>query len=91
MQLYIDYDNQRRVDGANAALAATPQLAYMSAPVWSIVIRSGGAALDVSAAVVLLRGEVAERLRLFGVQIADGDAAEQRHDRVAIAVKVNGR
>ena len=38
---------------------------------------------DVSAAVVLLRGEVAERLRLFGVQIADGDAAEQRNDRMA--------
>ena len=40
---------------------------------------------------MLLRGEIAERLRLFGVQIADGDAAEQRHDRMTVAVKVDGR
>ena len=46
---------------------------------------------DVTTAVVLLRGEIAERLRLFGVQIADGDAAEQRHDRMTVAVKVDGR
>ena len=46
---------------------------------------------DVTAAVMLLRGEIAKSRGLFGVQIADGDAAEQRNDRVAVAVKVNGR
>ena len=50
-----------------------------------------GALDDVTTAVVLLRREIAKSLRLFGIQIADGDAAEQRNDCVAVAVKVNGR
>ena len=49
-----------------------------------------GALDDVTTAVVLLRREIAKSLRLFGIQIADGDAAEQRNDCVAVAVKVNG-
>ena len=55
-------------------------------------VKEGIRALDdVAAAVVLLGGEVAERLRLFGVQVTDGDAAEQRNDCMTIAVKVNSR
>ena len=50
-----------------------------------------GALDDVTAAVMLLRGEIAQRRGFLRVQVADGDAAEQRHDRVAVAVKVNGR
>jgi len=54
-------------------------------------IQKGVRALNqIAAAVVLLRGEVAEGFRFLRVQIADGDAAEQRNDRVAVAVKVNG-
>ena len=49
-----------------------------------------GALNQIAAAVVLLRGEVAEGFCFLRVQIADGDAAEQRNDRVAVAVKVNG-
>ena len=49
-----------------------------------------GALNQIAAAVVLLRGEVSEGFRFLRVQIADGDAAEQRNDRVAVAVKVNG-
>ena len=50
-----------------------------------------GALDDVTTAVVLLLREIAKSLRLFGSQIADGDAAEQRNDCVAVAVKVDGR
>ena len=49
-----------------------------------------GALDDVAAAIVLLGREVAQGLGLFGVQIADGNAAEQRHDRMTVAVKVDG-
>ncbi|WP_294808506.1 hypothetical protein [uncultured Gemmiger sp.] len=44
----------------------------------------------VAAAVMLLRGKITERRCFFRIQIADGDAAEQRNDRVTVAVKVNG-
>ena len=50
-----------------------------------------GALDDVTAAVMLLWGEIAQRRGFLRVQIADGDAAEQRNDCVAVAVKVNGR
>ena len=50
-----------------------------------------GALDDVTAAVMLLWREIAQRRGFLRVQIADGDAAEQRNDCVAIAVKVNGR
>ena len=50
-----------------------------------------GALDDVPAAVMLLRGEIAERLCLFGVQVSDGDAAQQRHNGMAVAVKIDGR
>ena len=50
-----------------------------------------GALDDVTAAVMLLWGEIAQRRGFLRVQIADGDAAEQRSDCVAVAVKVNGR
>ena len=46
---------------------------------------------DVTAAVMLLWREIAQRRGFLRVQIADGDAAEQRNDCVAVAVKVNGR
>ena len=49
-----------------------------------------GALDDVTAAVMLLRGEIAERLCFFGVQIPDGDAAKQRHNGMTVAVKVDG-
>ena len=45
---------------------------------------------DVTAAIMLLWGEIAQRRGFLRVQIADGDAAEQRNDCVAVAVKVNG-
>ena len=50
-----------------------------------------GALDDVTAAVMLLWGEIAQRRGFLRVQIADGDAAEQRNDCVAVVVKVNGR
>ena len=50
-----------------------------------------GALDDVTAAVMLLWREIAQRRGFLRVQIADGDAAEQRNDCVAVAVKVNGR
>ena len=50
-----------------------------------------GALDDVTAAVMLLWREVAQRRGFLRIQIADGDAAEQRNDCVAVAVKVNGR
>ena len=50
-----------------------------------------GALDDVTAAVMLLWGEIAQRCGFLRVQIADGDAAEQWNDCVAVAVKVNGR
>lgn len=50
-----------------------------------------GALDDVTAAVMLLWGEIAQRRGFLRVQIADGDATEQRNDCVAVAVKVNGR
>ena len=54
------------------------------------LIQEGIGALNhVAAAVMLLGGEIAQRLGFLGVQIADGDAAQQRHHRVAIAVKIN--
>ena len=49
-----------------------------------------GALDDVPAAVMLLRGEIAERLCLLGVQVADGNAAQQRHNSMAVAVKIDG-
>ena len=49
-----------------------------------------GALDDVPAAVMLLRGEIAERLCLLGVQVADGNAAQQRHNGMTVAVKVDG-
>ena len=48
-----------------------------------------GALNHVAAAVMLLRGKITERFRLFGAEVADGDAAEQRDNRMTIAVKVN--
>ena len=39
---------------------------------------------------MLLRGKITERLCFFRIQIADGDAAEQRNDRMTVVVKVNG-
>ena len=54
-------------------------------------VQEGVGALDqVAAAVMLLRGKITERLCLLRIQIADGDAAEQRNDCMAVAVKVNG-
>ena len=50
-----------------------------------------GALDDVTAAVMLLWGEIAQRRGFLCIQIADGDAAEQWNDCVAVAVKVNGR
>ena len=50
-----------------------------------------GALDDVTAAVMLFWGEIAQRRGFLRVQIADGDAAKQRNDCVAVAVKVNGR
>ena len=50
-----------------------------------------GALDDIAAAVMLLRGEIAEGSGFFRVQVADGDAAEQRNDCMTVAVKVNGR
>ena len=35
--------------------------------------------------------EITERLRLLGVEIPDGDAAKQRCNRMAVAVKIDGR
>ena len=49
-----------------------------------------GALDNVTAAVMLLWREIAERFCFFGVQVADGDAAEQRNDCMTVAVKVNG-
>ena len=40
---------------------------------------------------MLLRNIITVRLWLLRILIADGDAAEQRNDCVAVAVKVNGR
>ena len=54
-------------------------------------VQEGVGALDqVAAAVMLLRGKITERLCLLRIQIADSDAAEQRNDCMAVAVKVNG-
>ena len=50
-----------------------------------------GTLYHIPAAVMLLRGEIAQRRGFLRVQVADGDAAEQRNDCVAVAVKVNGR
>ena len=53
-------------------------------------VKEGIGALDnVTAAVMLLWREIAERLCLFGVQVADGDAAQQRHNGMAVAVKID--
>lgn len=54
------------------------------------VQKSIGALDQVAAAVMLLRGKITERLCLLRIQIADGDAAEQRNDRMTVVVKVNG-
>ena len=35
--------------------------------------------------------EITERLRLLSVEIPDGDAAKQRCNRMAVAVKIDGR
>ena len=53
------------------------------------VKESIGALDNVTAAVMLLWREIAERLCLFGVQVADGDAAQQRHNGMAVAVKID--
>ena len=54
-------------------------------------VKEGIGALDnVTAAVMLFGGEIAERLCLFGVQVSDGDAAQQRHNGMTVAVKVDG-
>ena len=53
-------------------------------------VKEGIGALDnVTAAVMLFGGEIAERLCLFGVQVSDGDAAQQRHNGMAVAVKID--
>ena len=54
------------------------------------VQKSIGALDQVAAAIMLLRGKITERLCLLRIQIADGDAAEQRNDRMTVVVKVNG-
>ena len=38
---------------------------------------------------MLLWREIAERFCFFGVQVADGDAAQQRHNGMAVAVKID--
>ena len=40
---------------------------------------------------MLLGREIAQRFGLFGVQVADGDTAQKRHDRMAVAVEVDRR
>ena len=73
-------------DGANATVVAG------GADDAVLAVQEGVGALDhVAAAVVLLGREVAQRLRLFGGQVADGDAAQQRNHRVAVAVEVDRR
>ena len=53
-------------------------------------VKEGIGALDnVTAAVMLLWREIAERFCFFGVQVADGDAAQQRHNGMAVAVKID--
>ena len=53
-------------------------------------VQEGIGALDnVTAAVMLLWREIAERFCFFGVQVADGDAAQQRHNGMAVAVKID--
>ena len=39
---------------------------------------------------MLLWREIAERFCFFGVQVSDGDAAQQRHNGMTVAVKVDG-
>ena len=54
-------------------------------------VKEGIGALDnVTAAVMLLWREIAQRRGFLRVQIADGDAAEQRNDCMTVAVKVDG-
>ena len=53
-------------------------------------VKEGIGALDnVTAAVMLLWREIAERFCFFGVQVADSDAAQQRHNGMAVAVKID--
>ena len=53
-------------------------------------VHEGIGALDnVTAAVMLLWREIAERFCFFGIQVADGDAAQQRHNGMAVAVKID--
>ena len=50
-----------------------------------------GALDDVAAAVMLLGGEIAQGRRLLGINIPDGDAAQQRHHAVVVVVKKDCR
>ena len=40
---------------------------------------------------MLLWREIAKCLGFLSIQVTDGNASKQRNDRMAVAVKVNGR
>ena len=50
-----------------------------------------GALDDVTAAVMLLGGEIAQGRRLLGINIPDGNAAQKRHHAVVVIVKEDRR